>query len=492
MPTTSSINHNIPITYNTINPNTLASVTEYTENLRHSHWDKPNFENNYEEPTSNYEEKRVTRPLSASAPVFTKSKRKRLVRFFTLSREMIRIKLNLKRESYIAIMPTEILVNIVGFLDHTDIWNVMLVCREWMAVAQDEFLWKLAYQNYFVHMINRENFASQRKAANLDLHWREIFMREYTKEMKWSSDIYKEAYLYGHTGNVWSLAFDDQSGNVFSGSFDKTVKMWDIKKRKCIYTFVGHTYPVQSLDVQDDHMVTGSLDNSLRLWDLKKKCCKSILSKKAHHFDVYCLQMLDDSKLVSGSSDSTIKLWNLQDEMQSDDTLQDRQDRGEQQVNMTPMHTFKHESCVTCLQVRGNVMMSGGSDKVVRAWDLNEMKQTNVLSGHHEGIKCLQFEDNVVVTGANDSTVRLWDLRSNSKNGAFTTLRVNGSVRSLQWEGTSLITGSTDQTVRWWNLNTNSTIDLFEAESSISCLRFKDNLLLCGLGDSKIQMTKFV
>ncbi|EFA75443.1 WD40 repeat-containing protein [Heterostelium album PN500] len=468
-------------------------IGDYTNNQIFSHFDSFHYENSYEEKREE-EEKRL-QELADLQNAQSGKRKQRLVKFLSHSRHVLKKTLSItnfihtgKKETFISRMPMELLVHIVGFLEYSDIWNVMLVCKEWRAIAQDEFLWKIIYQNYFVYYPNREAFAHQRKTQK-DLHWRDIFRYDYIKETKWSSDVYKESYLHGHTGTVWTMLYDDENGLIYTGSFDKTTKVWDLKKRKCLYTLYGHSYPVQCLDVDNGFMVTGSLDNSLRLWDLGKRQCHSIVSTKAHNFDVFCLQM-SGGLIASGSSDSTVKLWRVDDLINSEESLNDRMDRGEPQVNMQPLQTFKHNSCVTCLQMTGDRLMSGGSDKVVRVWDLNAQKESNVLVGHDEGIRCLQFNENILVTGSNDTTVKLWDLRI--KHGAYSSLRTQGSIRCLQWEGTSLITGSNDQVVRWWNLNTGASVELFQSESSVSCLKFKDNMLMCGLSDSKIQILKFV
>ncbi|EGC32439.1 hypothetical protein DICPUDRAFT_57126 [Dictyostelium purpureum] len=387
----------------------------------------------------------------------------------------------LKRTTFISILPIEVTMKIISYLPFEDIVSIQYVCSDWYQITREEILWKIIYQNYFQCYPNRELFLKKSDKSK-DLHWREIFRQQHDREQKWKGDRFKEAHLIGHTGTVWALHLDED--RVFTGSFDKTAKVWDAKTKKCRFTLSGHYYPIQCLDAKDDIMVTGSLDNSIRLWDLGQGKSKGILTTRAHNFDVFCLQMVDNT-IISGSSDSTVKVWNIQD------ILNDN----EPEAPLTPeeedelMDPFFHQSCVTCLQVYDNILMSGGSDKVVRVWDLNTSQPIQVVQGHNEGIRALQFKGNVLVTGSDDMTCKLWDLRSKSCN--ISTLRGhNGAIRCLQWDGTTLITGSNDQTVRWWNLNYDSSQskELFSFSSSISCLKFTDNILMCGLSDSKVQI----
>ena len=46
--------------------------------------------------------------------------------------------------------------------------------------------------------------------------------------------------LQGHTQSVWSVAVLPD-GNAISASYDKTLKVWDLKSGQCVMTLQGHT-----------------------------------------------------------------------------------------------------------------------------------------------------------------------------------------------------------------------------------------------------------
>ena len=45
----------------------------------------------------------------------------------------------------------------------------------------------------------------------------------------------------GHTGSVYSVAISPNGKYIVSGSWDKTIKLWDINTGELIRTFKGHT-----------------------------------------------------------------------------------------------------------------------------------------------------------------------------------------------------------------------------------------------------------
>lgn len=47
-------------------------------------------------------------------------------------------------------------------------------------------------------------------------------------------------YFGGHNGGISSVTFNSDNSKIISGSWDKTVKIWDVKTGQCINTLVGH------------------------------------------------------------------------------------------------------------------------------------------------------------------------------------------------------------------------------------------------------------
>jgi WD40 repeat protein len=76
--------------------------------------------------------------------------------------------------------------------------------------------------------------------------------------------------LQGHGGAVWCVATD--TGVVASGSYDKTIKLWDLASGNCFKTLRGHESWVSCLgmDVASDCIVSGGWDASVRLWSISR------------------------------------------------------------------------------------------------------------------------------------------------------------------------------------------------------------------------------
>jgi WD40 repeat protein len=89
--------------------------------------------------------------------------------------------------------------------------------------------------------------------------------------------------LEGHTHAVASISFHPQGNLLASGSFDHTLKLWDLEQGKNIATLQGHTGQIRSVtfDPEGRMLVSSSEDGTIRLWDANTGDCLRILKVDA-------------------------------------------------------------------------------------------------------------------------------------------------------------------------------------------------------------------
>jgi WD40 repeat protein len=82
----------------------------------------------------------------------------------------------------------------------------------------------------------------------------------------------KERKLVGHTQQIHGAVFTPDSKRILSGSYDQTVRMWDVESGKDVCRFFGHTNWVFGVAVSPDGKLgmSGSKDKTVRLWKLPK------------------------------------------------------------------------------------------------------------------------------------------------------------------------------------------------------------------------------
>jgi WD40 repeat protein/uncharacterized caspase-like protein len=76
--------------------------------------------------------------------------------------------------------------------------------------------------------------------------------------------------LTGHTGDIYAVGFLPDGRRAVTGSFDKTVRLWDVTSGRMIgQPWTGHTDFIFALAVNPSNgtVATGSFDGEVRLWD---------------------------------------------------------------------------------------------------------------------------------------------------------------------------------------------------------------------------------
>ena len=120
--------------------------------------------------------------------------------------------------------------------------------------------------------------------------------------------------LKGHTNVVSSIAFFRDSPTLVSGSYDGTVRLWDLNSRSNLETFIGHTDRVYSVAVSPDESIiaSGSDDNTINLWDIDTGQARFIQTN--HTNGVHQLTFSGDGKtLISCGNweDPIIQIWDV-------------------------------------------------------------------------------------------------------------------------------------------------------------------------------------
>jgi hypothetical protein len=76
--------------------------------------------------------------------------------------------------------------------------------------------------------------------------------------------------LKGHAGAITDVAVIATSGRAVSASYDQTLRVWDVETGQTVLIFTENTSRFRSVAVTPDgrYAISGSMDGALRIWDL--------------------------------------------------------------------------------------------------------------------------------------------------------------------------------------------------------------------------------
>jgi len=259
---------------------------------------------------------------------------------------------------------------------------------------------------------------------------------------------YARRALRGHNHFVSDIVISSDGQYVLSGSWDATLRLWEIATGKCTRRFVGHTKDVLSVAFSSDNrqIVSGSRDRTIKLWNTLGECKFTIVNDN-HTEWVSCVRfppIPNAPLIVSAGWDRVVKVWGL---------------NNCQLKNNLVGHTG-YLNTVT-VSPDGSLCASGGKDGVAMLWDLSEGKRLYSLEAG-DIIHSLVFSPNRYwLVAATNSSIKIWDLES---KGMVDEIRVEFTATgkhaiapyctSLAWsaDGTDLYAGYTDNSVRVYNV----------------------------------------
>lgn len=251
--------------------------------------------------------------------------------------------------------------------------------------------------------------------------------------------------LKGHNHFVSDVVISSDGQFALSGSWDNTLRLWDLSSGQTTRRFVGHTKDVLSVAFSADNrqIVSGSRDHTIKLWNTLG-VCKYTIQDDCHSDWVSCVRFSPNSQnpvIVSCGWDKLVKVWNLTN------------------CKLKTNH-FGHNGFLNCVTVSpdGSLCASGGKDGNAMLWDLNEGKHLYTLGGG-EVINALVFSPNRYwLCAATGQAVKIWDLESKSLVDELKVdrLSTNGPVEcmSLAWssDGQTLFAGYTDNLIRVYDV----------------------------------------
>ncbi|KAK5849193.1 hypothetical protein PBY51_008853 [Eleginops maclovinus] len=231
-------------------------------------------------------------------------------------------------------------------------------------------------------------------------------------------------------------------------------------KLQCVYVAEGHTKPVLCVDATDDLLFTGSKDRTCKVWNLVTG--QEIMSLADHPSSVVSVRYT--SSLVFTVSTAYVKVWDIRDSAKCIRTLTSSGQVGSGDIcsSVRSLSIPAGESQINqiALNPSGSFLYAAAGN-AVRMWDLRKFASTGKLTGHLGPVMCLTVEklsngQDVVLTGSKDHHIKMFEVAegaqgSISSSQSFDPAHQDG-VESLVVRGDVFYSGSRDFYIKKWDL----------------------------------------
>lgn len=194
----------------------------------------------------------------------------------------------------------------------------------------------------------------------------------------------------GHTKPVHVARFSTDGGRLITASDDGRAICWDVAAESEVCALEGHTDFVRSgaLNPASPHMfATGSYDHTVKLWDVKAPRCVMTLRHAAPVEDVL---LLPGGGMLATASGNTLTVWDI---LSGGRVLQ---------------AVSAHSKTVTslCVDAAASQLFSASLDRTVKVYELGTGKVVGAIK-YDAPLTCCALSPNAshLVVGTTDSSI---------------------------------------------------------------------------------------
>ncbi|KAF9186131.1 hypothetical protein BGZ51_005633 [Haplosporangium sp. Z 767] len=407
----------------------------------------------------------------------------------------------LLRIDFLTILPPEISLRILSYLDATSLCHAAQVCRSWKRLADDDVVWHRMCEQHIGLKCTKCGWGLPLLKKKRVRSKRQLQLQQQQQQQSQESQDESDPEDHPHHPRLTQTPINSTTSSHPSPSpslsppsspsllpADSRSSDWSTRRRRASIDSVASDRspkraryeprsPSPGYEGSNSHPIPlfQSPEPPVKPEGITKRPWKEIYSERlivernwrkrnyrvrefrGHTDGVMCLQF-DDSFLITGSYDNTAKVWNIE--------------TGE------CLRTLKgHALCVRALHFDEAKLITGSMDRTLKIWNYHTGQHIRTLQGHTDGVVTLDFDSRILASGSADSTVKIW----NFATGECSTLKGHRDlVNKVQiYKKSMLISASDDTTVKLWDIATRTCLRTFTGHvGRVQCLQTSGEALI--------------
>ncbi|NEP60579.1 MAG: protein kinase [Symploca sp. SIO2G7] len=280
--------------------------------------------------------------------------------------------------------------------------------------------------------------------------------------------------LSGHKDTVRAVVITPNGQIMVSGSYDQTIRLWELPSGKLLRTLLSHTHRVTGIAISSDGklLASSSYDRTIKLWELPSGELLHTLPRQSGKIR-YLAFSPDDRTLIS-TSDLEIKLWVV-----SASQL------------LHPLTGRSVSARIATFSPDGQTCIIGSLDGSLELWNPYTSERLHTHFSRFGGITSIAFSpDSRTLASSSGKTIELWEPHLSKRLHSFSTRLNRITSVAFSTDGQTLASGS-DKSIELWNWHTGKQLRTLAGHSNtIRSVAFSPDgcLLVSGSDDHTIKI----
>jgi WD40 repeat protein len=293
-------------------------------------------------------------------------------------------------------------------------------------------------------------------------------------EAKISNEVFQ-----AHEFDIFSLDITDDGKYGVSGSYDQTLKLWDLSNQKLLLEFAGHEDSVVKVIFSNDNkkIYSASRDKKVILWDLQTASQETTIGFESE-ITTMVINKANDmivigdnfGKVTISSTDGTI-LYELDQNIDEITSLTFNDDEryliaGSKNGNISIWDATSdyalidlyqaHDASINDIAVTkdSSYFVTASTDKMLKVWNFADLKLIKTLQGHKSSVEAVVVSNDakVIISSGNDDIIKIWEYESQEEPITLKAHKSAVNTLALSDDNSRLISAGLDQKIIVWDV----------------------------------------